>query len=117
MEVNHFQANVRTVGEALLAYVLNLPNTKCVHEENISTCSILSPGDVNTKRLSNWLQHFGSKPRPLAGNSEWLVANLRDAVARYVITGRIDCIRKFEEIGNVVLFCFFLNVFWAFRGF
>ncbi|VDP23676.1 unnamed protein product [Onchocerca flexuosa] len=80
MEV--LEANVRTIGEALLVYVLNLPNTKCAHEENISTCSILAPGDVNKKRLSTWLQQFGSKSRSLAANSEWLVANLRDTVVR-----------------------------------
>ncbi|VDK80269.1 unnamed protein product [Onchocerca ochengi] len=81
MEV--LEANVRTISEALLVYVLNLPNTKCANEENISICSILAPGDVNKKRLSTWLQQFGSKSRSLAANSEWLVANLRDTVVRY----------------------------------
>ncbi|KAL3997438.1 Peptidase M28 family protein [Acanthocheilonema viteae] len=83
VEMDVLEANVRTIGEALLIYVLNLPNTKCAHEENVSTCSILAPTDVNRKRLSNWLQQFGSKSRSLAANSEWLVANLRDTVIRY----------------------------------
>uniref|UniRef100_A0A915PEJ6 BOS complex subunit NCLN n=1 Tax=Setaria digitata TaxID=48799 RepID=A0A915PEJ6_9BILA len=83
IEMEALVANVRTIGEALLVYVLNLPNTKCTREENASSCSILTPGDVNQKRLSNWLRQFGNKPRPLAGNSDWLVANLRDTVTRY----------------------------------
>ncbi|CAG9538877.1 unnamed protein product [Cercopithifilaria johnstoni] len=83
VKMDVLEANVRTIGEALLIYVLNLSNTKCAHKENISSCSILAPGDVNRKRLSNWLHQFGSKSRSLAANNEWLVANLRDTVVRY----------------------------------
>ncbi|KAM3721861.1 Nicalin [Dirofilaria immitis] len=81
MEV--LEANIRTIAEALLIYVLNLSNTKCAHEENVSTCSILASKDVSRKRLSTWLQQFGSKPRSLAADSEWLIANLKDTVVRY----------------------------------
>ncbi|VDM13366.1 unnamed protein product [Wuchereria bancrofti] len=81
MEV--LETNVRTIGEALLVYVLNLPNSKCAREENVSTCSIMTPGDVNRKRLSNWMRRFGSKSRSLAANNDWLVSNLRDTVIRY----------------------------------
>ncbi|VDN86478.1 unnamed protein product [Brugia pahangi] len=64
-------------------YVLNLPNAKCAREENVSTCSIMAPGDINRKRLSNWMRQFGSKSRSLAANNDWLISNLRDTVIRY----------------------------------
>ncbi|VDK80500.1 unnamed protein product [Litomosoides sigmodontis] len=83
VDMDVLEANVRTISEALLIYVLNLPNTKCTQDENVSSCSILAPGNVNRKRLSNWLQQFGSKSRSLAAENEWLVANLRDTVIRY----------------------------------
>ncbi|VDK44547.1 unnamed protein product [Gongylonema pulchrum] len=83
IDLNVLEANIRTISEAVLAYVLNLPTAKCAQKENVSTCSILSTGDVNSKRLSNWLQQFGSKPRPLSGDNEWLMSNLRDTVSRY----------------------------------
>ncbi|VDM98755.1 unnamed protein product [Thelazia callipaeda] len=83
VEIDVLEANVRAIGEALLAYVLNLPNTNCLREENIFTCSIMSSKDVNKQRLSYWLRQFGSKPRPSAGNNDAIVANLRDTVSRY----------------------------------
>lgn len=76
------QDNIHTIGEALLTYVMDLPTSKCKAAENYAACSILDGSGVDLRRLKRWVANFGSKPRPLAGDSEWLVANLRDSVAR-----------------------------------
>lgn len=83
LSVQSLEANIRTIGEAILAHIMELPNTKCKHERDFSTCSVLSDGGVETQRIAYWIKRYASEPRPAAGENQQLAANLRDTVAWY----------------------------------
>ncbi|VDK44045.1 unnamed protein product [Anisakis simplex] len=85
IDLEALQANVGAIGEALVAHMFDLPNTHCSNDDNeSSTCLILKEHGVEPKRLAHWMKKFATLSRPLAGNSEALIADLTDTVAMYV---------------------------------
>ncbi|VDM40459.1 unnamed protein product [Toxocara canis] len=83
LDLKALEANVRTIGEALVAHMFELPSTRCANGKNASTCSILKHGGVEPARLAYWIHRFASSPRPIAGDSQALIADLTDVVAMY----------------------------------
>lgn len=77
-----FKANIRTIGEALLGYILSLPNSKCAEANGTSSCSLLKDNAVEIERISYWMHRYGSRPRPLAGENMWFTTELRDLITR-----------------------------------
>lgn len=85
IDVEALQANIRTIGEALLGYVLDLPNENCVEKDGVSSCTVLERGAVEENRVEYWMQRYASRARPLAGDNQWLTAELKDLVTRYTL--------------------------------
>uniref|UniRef100_A0A0M3HPJ1 BOS complex subunit NCLN n=1 Tax=Ascaris lumbricoides TaxID=6252 RepID=A0A0M3HPJ1_ASCLU len=81
LDLKALEANVRTISEAILAHIFELPSTHCAYDYNVSTCSILAKRGVEPARLAYWVKRFGSMPRPIAGDSQALVADLAETYA------------------------------------
>ncbi|VDN50259.1 unnamed protein product [Dracunculus medinensis] len=75
------EANINCIAEALLAYLLVLPDPNCTNSNNGSLYSVLNKDNRNG-RVQQWIKLFGAEPRPLAGNNDHIIASLKDTVAR-----------------------------------
>ncbi|MFH4981745.1 hypothetical protein AB6A40_008454 [Gnathostoma spinigerum] len=83
LDQNAIEMNVRTIGEAVLAHIFKLRNERCPSNNATSACTLLKRDNAKPYRIAHWIEKFASSPRPLAGNNEKFVADLRDIVAKY----------------------------------
>uniref|UniRef100_A0A1I7U481 Nicalin n=1 Tax=Caenorhabditis tropicalis TaxID=1561998 RepID=A0A1I7U481_9PELO len=78
--------NVRLIAEAVLGYILGLPETGPSSDARIkSEVSMLSKDAVDKQRVHHFIRQFASRPRPIGDKraTESVTANLASAAAGY----------------------------------
>ncbi|EGT47961.1 CBN-NRA-2 protein [Caenorhabditis brenneri] len=78
--------NIRLIAEAVLGYILGLPETGPSSDSRIkSEVSMLSKDAVDKQRVHHFIRQFASKPRPIGDRraTESVTSNLASAAAGY----------------------------------
>lgn len=83
ISIDNLERNIRTVAEAVLGYILALPDTGFSSDPQVTAdSSVLAHDAVDRQRLAHFVRQFAQKPRPLSDEAatKATAANIAAAV-------------------------------------